>query len=375
MIYRTSQEKIDEYYQKTSLNQSSIKTIISRGVQTYLENQGAISGVEDTDLYYEEKEHFLIGSAVDCYLTQGEQCYLNRYYFSNVGKPGDSVMSIVKQTYDSVTSNNGFGIFQKLPNLSDFKAEIWAACNANNYYMNRRKDNWEDDGRIATVLKTKHAEDYFTCLREAGLRTVLSETQNMIINSILNTFTTHPFTSALFTDGPDEDIIYQLPIYFLCNGVYCKVLLDELKINHATKTMYPLDFKTMGDYITKFRHNFKTRRYDIQGSFYSEGVMSPEGKETISAIVGKDVSDYRVAKFAFVVESSKFPGTPLIFPMSESLLQVGRRGNADDLLGWEQGIDLYNIWSEKGFSLDAIHEDNKGVVFIDSDFSYRSKIF
>jgi hypothetical protein len=383
MIYRTAQKDIDEYYEKTSLNQSSIKVIISRGIPAYLEASSTLTGQKEDagDKYFEEQDYFIVGSAVDCYLTMGEACYLNTYHFTNMPKPTPGVMSIIKRVFDVVRANNGLSIFSKLPDLSEFRMEIYGACEADAYYMNRRKDisDWENDTRIASILKEKNSNEYFKALIEAGDKIILSENQNQIINRVIGTLTTHPYTSWVFKDSSTVDIVYQFPIYFDVDGIFCKALLDMIRVDHTTKTIMPFDIKTIGDYITKFNTAVRVRRYDLQGSFYAYALST--ALKQLSDLIGKDITAYRIANFAFIVESTKTPGTPLIFPLDSGLIACGRYGRDTDreqIFGWEDGMSKFKLWSEESFIMDNVIDKltshiKPGVVFINNDFNYNIK--
>lgn len=381
-IFRTEQRVVDDYYQRTSLNQSSLKVIIRNGVPAYLENASTLTGQKEDagDKYFEEKDHFVIGSAVDCFMTMGEKCYLNSYHFANMPKPKPGVMSVVKRVFDRVRENNGLGIFSKLPDLAEFKMEIYGACEADAYYMNRRKDaaDWESDTRIKGIIDEKYSKEYFRALIEAGDKIILSEEQNIIINQVTNNFVSHPYTSWVFADSATVDIVYQFAIYFEAHdGVFCKALLDMVRIDHTTKTITPFDIKTLGDYITNFKWAIKTRRYDLQGSFYTYALK--KALKQLSDLIGKDVTGYRVANFAFIVESTKRPGTPLIFPLETELLtlgQYGRRTKEETILGWEDGIKSFLLWSDNSFILDNVVAEvtggiKAGVVFVNDNFDYN----
>lgn len=388
MIIRTPQAKIDEYYQRTSLNQSSIKVIMEGGMQSYLEAQSMLIAQEDSDLYYEEKEHFVIGKAVDCYITQGEDCYLKSYHFSNIKKPGESIMSIVKHVFDTVRGTT------RCTKLADLQDIIYASCNHNKYYMNRFKPSdkdiennkklqrgekvknvtklitWQDDNRWIDVVDK--GEDYFRELIEAGDKQVLGDEQNILVNRIIDNLTGHPFTAWLFKDTLDVDTIYQCPIYFNLEGVFCKALLDGVRIHHPTKTITGFDVKTIGDHILRFNKAIRKRRYDVQASWYTKALEC--GIETLEQILNKSLEGYKIGKFAFVAESTKNPVCPMIFRMDNELLDVAEYGTPinqiDYMPGWRKALGDFMRWSDEGFDIDTIAESVKGIVEVNKKFEY-----
>ena len=96
----TPQIEIDKYFESEALSQSVLKTLLG-GLDTFLSNQE-----EEQELYYKEKGHFVIGSAVDCILTGQEGEFDKQYYVSQIEKkPSETEMSIIKMTFDDVVDN------------------------------------------------------------------------------------------------------------------------------------------------------------------------------------------------------------------------------------------------------------------------------
>ena len=94
MIVRHTEEQINDYYERIGLNQSSLKVILEDGIQEYVMQVAQLT--KQDDYYYEEKKHFIIGSAVDCRITHGEEVFLNKYHFSKlIKKPSDGAMSVL----------------------------------------------------------------------------------------------------------------------------------------------------------------------------------------------------------------------------------------------------------------------------------------
>lgn len=371
MIHRHSAEQVQAYYDSPALNNTIIKEIIDpyKGMEHVVANFDSLMRKED-EPYYEEQEHYLIGSAVDGYFSYGEEVHNSKYFFSNLRKkPGPSSMSILKMVFDMVKATNKV---EDILEPSHYREQFYNAIEAHQYFNNRRKDKWEDDTRYGTVIKD-NGVPYWNTLIEAGDRIILSETQNTLINSIINSFANHPHTAWIFEDSADIHIIYQMPLYFKYSGIDCKVLPDIMIVNHKKKMFFRLDMKTFGKFITKFRENVKKLRYDVQGAWYELGILANIPR--ISALVGKDISGYYKPDFAFIAESTKKPGTPLIFPMTKGLLQIGEQGSsALNLQGYKQAVAIYKHWMDKQFSLEAIAKDINGLFHINENFEYNNPI-
>jgi hypothetical protein len=368
MIYRISDERIAEYYATDAINQSALKAIIKDGVQCFLANKEGLLQREN-ELYYEEKEHFLIGSAVDYFITAAEQRYNAKYHFSRLDKkPKDTPLSIIHQVFDKIKAKHT-GTIDGIWEFDMYLEEIYDACNEHKYFMNRKKTTYQEDTRFKELLKS-NAKAYWEELKQAGNKIILSDAQNQKINTMTNSLLYHPFTRGLFRDGDGIDIIFQMPIYFYIDGVKCKALLDELYINHNTKLIIPLDIKTTKEHISNFNKDIKYRRYDVQASFYSNAIK--QRLNLISEEIGKDIMDYTVDKFGFIAESTTSPGTPLKFPLSSKLLDIGRNGDSEEgILGWRQALDLYITWNDADFKLDKILKESNGVLFVDENYDYQ----
>lgn len=366
MIYRHTEEEIQYYFSAPALNQSAIKVIIKDGIQKFRELEEQL--VTQEDLYYEEKQHFTVGNAVDHILSQGMDSFNNRYAYSVLTrKPSDTVMSIIKMVFDRVATSNSPELVCN--NLVDFKEEMYNACNAHDYYMKRSKPLWTEDTRMDSILKDGTAQTYWEELVNSIGKQLLSQNEKEKVLGIANSMLGHKHTAHLFKDSRDFDIIYQMPMFFELDGVGCKILPDMLRIDHTRKKILTIDFKTMGDYVLRFSLAMRIRRYDLQGSFYHRGTKA--NLEEISKLIGKDVTKYTLSNPAFIVESTIKWGTPMVYVMTDDLMDIGIKGDDKYILGYIQGIELYKNWKAIDYSLDDRFKHTNGIVWIDSRFEYN----
>lgn len=356
MIVRHTRQQINEYFERTDLNQSSLKLILTSGMQKYL---------EEPDIEIKEKRHLKVGSGVDCKITMEEETFLREFYVSNLEKiPGDGAMLAIKKAFSIVSQK--FRV-DDIGNLDEYPEEVWQGCNEAPYYNNRAKADWSEDTRIASLIK-ENGREYWKSLCEATGKMVLSVDENDTINTVSNSILNHPHTNWIFRDSNQIDIVYQLPIYFTFMGVRCKVLLDILRIDHSLKIIYPLDIKTTGNYVTKFSDDVRSYRYDIQGSFYTHGLR--EGILHLSKLIGRDLRGYTIGKFAFIAESTSKPGVPLVFPMSEKLIANAETGTKFQR-GWLEALQIYIAWAEHGFNMERVFKSHSGIVHINEDYKYN----
>lgn len=360
MIYRHTIQEVNNYYNTVAINQSSLKTILQEGIQKYIEEVSSL--VQEI----KERKHFIIGSAVDCKITMGEEAYAKTYHESTLAKkPGPGAMAVLKEAFNTVIQHSRADDIGQLDNYPEI---LWEAMDnvPGGYFAGRKKADYREDTRIAGLVK--EGREYWTDLCDANGKQVLSEEETAIVRAIHHSFTSTPRTAKFINDAEGIDIIFQFAGYFTYKGVLCKFMIDELYIIHGARRIVPLDFKTMTGSVLNFNEQVKTYKYDLQGSFYTYGLK--QCLEQLSEIIGIDVTNYSIANFGFLVESTTAPGVPLVCPLTDKLLEEGAFGDGKYNLGWEQGIDTYLKWRDVDFSIENMLSRTGGVVFIDTGYQY-----
>lgn len=350
MVVRSSKEQIQEYIDSPALNQSKLK-LLSISSQAFQE-------VKEPDLFFEEKEHFVIGKGVDDLITMGQEYFDNNYHISDITKPSDTIMSIVQQVFQSRESNNWFD------------QNLLSAIEAHNY-----QPNWKPDTKITKV--SVEGESYWNELLQSEGKQVLSKEQILKIDSIVNQLLEHRFTKDCFITNEFEDIYYQLPIYFTEEDVECKALLDMVVVNHKLKTITPIDIKTIGDYTKFFDYQCLRRRYDIQASWYMQALYN-----------WRDINfqEYSIKTFKFIVASTTKQCDPVIFDTTINFINSGKYGSSKvryyyvnggngeleesstETYGWRKLLKIYNWHNKNGWDKDFEIESNNGIFTIDSDY-------
>lgn len=334
---------VEEYYTNPAISQSKLKLLLGP-------NPNIFNTIQEPELYFEEKKHFLIGDAVDIQLTRSMEEFNQKFHISNLqNKPSDTIKSIINQVYDHVREIYG----REIQTIDRYANAILDACNDHNY-----QSRWIDNTRISKVVE---AWEYWEDLKSAEGKTVLSSEENDLISQIVMSIRTSPNTSKYFQTSKDIEVLYQLAIYFPYQGVDCKALLDMVVINHKEKTIQPIDIKTMGDQSIYFPKSLRQRRYDIQAAFYTEALKSKKVYDT-----------YEILPFKFIVESTVNPGNPLIFTCSDELLKIGREGRVDEY------VRIFNVFDHRHEKLPEIKgfqqliEDYKW--YMENDFEKNRKI-
>ena len=316
----TPQIDIDKYFESEALSQSVLKSLLG-GYDKFLSNLK-----EESELYYEEKGHFLIGSAVDCILTGHEEEFAKQYYVSQIEKkPSDVEMSIIKMAFDDIVNNYDDNSWFDRP-INQFPGAIKASIEEHNW-----QPRWGEETRINKIMEV--GSEYFEDLKLSFGKQILTVTQRILIDEIVGSLRKNPRTSKYFDRSQlalmtNIDVYYQLPIYFEYKGIQCKALLDLLIVikdeTGKVVALEPFDLKTMSGNTINFLSNLKSFRYDIQAAWYTEALTNENSSFVVNS--GYDLSNVIVKPFTFIVESSTIPGKPLLYKVSEQLLSIGKNG-------------------------------------------------
>lgn len=346
---------VEDYYTNPAISQSQLKLLLGPDPSIF-------NTIQEPDLYFEEKKHFIIGDGVDMQLTRPIEEFNQKFHISNLqNKPSDTIKSIVNQVYDHVKE-----IYPNIETIQNYNNAILDSCNDHNY-----QPNWKDSTRVAKVVE---AWEYWEDLKQAEGKVVLSQEENDLISQIVMSIRTNPTTSKYFETSKDVEILDQLAIYFSYCDIDCKALLDRVIVDHKNKTIQPIDFKTMGDQTIYFPKSLRQRRYDIQAAFYTEALKSKKEYET-----------YEILPFKFIVESTVNPGNPLVFTCSSELLDIGKNGRQpyklcdkpyisteyitymkfDEIKGFHQLIEDYKWYMEKDFETKREIVESQGEFQLD----------
>lgn len=370
----TPQSEIDKYFESSALSQSLLKKLLG-GIDSFKHNNK-----DEVELYYTEKGHFIIGSAVDTLLTGEEGEFDKQYYVSQIEKkPSEVEMSIIQKAFDDIVTAN-FNSIQEVGEIDDI-----------NYYnfiqTSIEEHNWQSNWKMETKVNKiiDIGAIYFQDLKASYGKQILSTADKVLIDSIVSSLVNNSRTSKYFdrtalsrTEG--VSVYYQLPIYFSYKNIPCKALLDMLIVirNESGKivSVQPFDLKTMNGNTLKFVTNLKSFRYDIQAAWYLEALTSVDS----SFDFGRDQfeSENVLKPFTFIVESNSFPGQPLIFEADEELLYIGKFGKPDlevkvspeatineilkyGVKGFDELVDTYIYQTENEWREEKIITDNDGV--------------
>ena len=428
MIYRTPREKILEYYASEALNQSQL-VAMSYSLSEYKKKR---EKQKTKTLYYEDTyEHFLIGSGVDSWMTMGEVSFREDYYLGLLEeKPSPKMMSIVKAVFDTVfgdieenvpsvsaptstidETNIDSVIDTYMPtliteevlpetpavmfDLKDYEDLIFESVNLHNWHA-----KWGKKAKVDAVVR--EGTDYWNELVLARGKQILSAEEYNIIVDIVRSLQGNLRTSGCFKDDDGWDVFFQVPIYFTFDEIFCKALIDIVKVHKVTRQVKLYDLKTMSGRVIDFTESLRKRRYDIQGEWYSKA-FAFKGMQSLVNLYNYDIprsaiNHFTLAPFQFIVESTTETGFPLVFSMSNDLKEMAMLGRPilytdavsateifvmriRPILGILELLNVYKFYIRNSFSRDFdnhhmsqranISLDWNGILPIESDEIYN----
>jgi hypothetical protein len=376
-IVITKQAEIDAYFESTALSQSKLKTLL-KGMDNFLSNQD-----NEQELYYSETGHFILGSAIDCKLTAEEGEFEKQYYVSQIEKkPSDAEMSIINMIFDELIERDAD--VSLIGPLHDYQGDILNSCNEHGW-----QSRWKAETRIQKIIEVGSV--YFEDLKAAYGKQVIDTTQKEIIDSIVMSLTTNSRTAKYFDRESQQrqgsiDVYYQLPIYFTHQNVECKALIDILFVikDEAGRvvSLKPVDLKTMSGNTLTFINSVKARRYDIQAGWYVLALTYWLQQQNIGGV--------NIQPFEFIIESTTQPGNPLVYVVSNELLDVGINGRKQlklidtnffdksdvqtpeseiiisrEIKGFSQLFEEFVWFEENNWKEERVVQENDGVLQID----------
>lgn len=321
------------YREIPAVNQSLL-IALSRGIGSYKQY------IEESDPN-KPKNHFDEGDAFDCLMTTPNE-WEDKFFVSNANKPDGIVATIINDVVSKPFS----------------RASLEESIEKYQY----GGKNWKSHTKGLKILAYK---EFIREKYQSNGKIVLSKEQYQKIRSMELLVKSHLHTRWIqeYRNHPQIESKTQVPIVFEYRGIKCKVLLDEIFINHADKWVLPIDYKTIGDSVKMFPKSARQRRYDVQGAFYRLALNLTNSK------------DYTVLPFHFVVASTTTGEAPLVYELSkhdEAIATIGGYYTGTDyipadqdlgevdLMGINQMVDLYK-WHKDNDIWDVdkyIYESN-----------------
>ena len=387
----TPEEEIKAYFESDDMSQSKLKQLL-KGIDAFTAEREDISA----------KPYIIQGKAVDTILTAEEGEFEKNYYISQSDKkPTEAVENVIQYVYAMVSEDYNEYLSAVVPvngedgryetdeaivmesdtleeevpvtlfvdfvmPLHHYETYIIDGCNHFSY-----QGRWGTEARMKAICEPGTA--YFADICKAYGKTVIDATTNNTIQSIVKSLRTNLRTAKFFDryeqrEYTHVDVILQMPIFFTYRGIKCKALLDMVIVVRDSDgkilLIQPYDLKTMNGNTYDFLGSIKNYRYDIQAVWYTKALADYYAVAEQGGMI---------TPFRFIVESTSRQGKPLVYELSQSMLEIGRNGrpalqyiedgifdnsvstpyiNSPKVLGIEQLIDLYLYHEENGWEAE-----------------------
>lgn len=327
---------MEEYFQSNRLNQSELKK--------YLKHPRYINKESSDDPYEGEDHHFTKGSLLDLIVTdkQADLIIKENYYINRVVDISDTLKNIVRKAYNISNS-------MRLDLIST--DVLQSVCNSEEYYMNRYKESEpsKDDWRVKKILDDNNCQDYLQSLVQSKGKIIINQEDLEKAYLMANSLFSNKFTAPYF----ELETIYQKSVFEDIAGYPAKGLLDMVFVDHSKKIVYITDLKSSGASLAAFFRSIWKYRYDIQGSWYRELIITS--------------GEYEGYTIEFNIFATSFiePNYVEIFHFPDTTLDFAKFGNEEKYrTGWLELIDRYEHAQNNGFeySLDYIKNGGRYMV-------------
>jgi hypothetical protein len=218
----------------------------------------------------EKPESYLVEGKVIHALMLGN--FEQDFIVSQANLPTDSVKSVIDKVYAWYKANDQKGI------LTDYDEQVLKVLKEVNLYQSLVDDKKAggqtgDEKRLSKVL-TGDSVSYFNFLCEKGTRILID--QETLEKCKVGSEALMANTEAYRLMGFDSDmrnieVKNEIAIKTSLSGLYpfgFKGIVDNLVIDHDTKTVYINDLKTSGKTLADFRETLEFYNYWLQAAIY-----------------------------------------------------------------------------------------------------------
>lgn len=292
----------DEYYSESATDRTYSYSLISKFHRT---------GLENIDRLFEptpKTESLIIGSAVDCLLTDSEEAFNKRFFVGTFPKISDNAQQICDFLLDN-----------ELDLDSKYVNEINKAIEDFQYHM-----NWKPETRMKKLYE--EGSIYCSLKKVAKDKNIISTENFELVKKIVEDLRTHENTKEYFaerTPFDDDEIFYQPKFKVQIENLTYKAMFDVLIVNHKDKTIRICDLKTTSKPSWKFNDSYWEWNYFIQARLYKiilEQVLRQNGfVDSIGQL------EYNILPVRFIV-ASKTAGEPMVWEDDTDLDELEERG-------------------------------------------------
>ena len=264
-LNEVEQMNYDEFYgnvENLQLSASAIKMLLD-SPKTYFEhyvlgNKQTLTG-----------KHFDMGSLIHCMILEPEELP-NKFVKMGVATPSDSIKACIDHLLTLERSAS---------ELEEYAEEIIEYLKEINLYqslVDDKKPNKDglmltgDQKRLAKVIN-ENSKEYFEILIQGRDKTIVDPaTWETCLEKVEAILANDKAFSLLRTNGDNEEIAYELEVNYKPDGFKftLKGILDAIKIDHVSKTVYISDVKTTNGKLKDFKASAEKFNYWLQEAIY-----------------------------------------------------------------------------------------------------------
>lgn len=319
-----------DYRVNPGVSNSAIKDFINHGPKLYFDKYVDETRVSPAEWSTESTD---IGDLVDCMSTTPH--LFDTYYYVSSGVKGTKEFKDILHRARELAIEHVTGVLNLPHNQVDNHPILLKPEEAKPFLLKAaREADYQRkylDETLANYMVT-HGGAYYSDLSVAAGRKVIDMTTKMVADktkeSLFNSDTIGPILSQQSENGI-EAIKQGMITIKTADGVFCKILVDHMLIDHDAKMIFPSDIKTSLSH-QQFLISYYKFLYGNQGSFYS-------------AVLQDKYSGYAIAPFRFIVGTTDSGEDPMIYKMSKSELDIYKNGavlkSGRKIRGWRNVLD------------------------------------
>ena len=307
------------YQEIDAANQSLIKALYYKGLSALRQ--------KEPELFYEEKEHFLLGNMFDTIMTDPSN-FRKKFYVSEIdSKPSPTLMSIINKAF-ALRKDNIF-------HYNDPK-----------FLQYMDEEGWHvGKGEKRLTYKAwleSNVREYWNALVESeGKETVTIEEYEKVMNASQKVMESIPFVTMI----PELNVHNQLSLeatYTLDKDtkIPIKGLLDQVIFRDENDSKWDeiceslqiennhdaiiIDYKTFSGLSMKYRYSIRKFRYDVQASFYQ--LLLEENYANYLQIGNMPVKELYKVAVVNVVANLNIDEPSFVWKYSQEDLDIGEFG-------------------------------------------------
>jgi hypothetical protein len=231
------------------------------------------------------------GSAADVLLYDGIEAYNQQFYISRVAVPTESALTLANYLIDFAKRTQ-----------EPITEEIFLQASETLNLWSNIKDPVK---RLAKLTPDLNAYIIESVAQKDKI--CLSQEDDAAIKNMIAFVKSNCYTAKYFTEVPNQLVNhYQLAFSFKHEEDLFKVMLDQVQVDHVTRTIQPADYKTMEEKAIYFNNNVMKYRYDLQGELYTIGMVY---------WAKQFYPTYTILPFKFIVSSFQNVEQPFVYEL------------------------------------------------------------